>query len=121
MVVELGPVLRFESRQVARRKSWYVLRIVFVAAVMGLLALFQQALLLNVNRGTAESLARQVLTPAIVWNLIVFQQVIAFVIAPIDAAFAFSRIRIRPMLTTLLASGMSPRRIVVWETDDSPF
>jgi len=115
MTLELGPVLRFESRRVARRKGWYVLRIVFVLAVLSLLAVFHQAFLWNVRFGTPPAIVKQFLAPTLVSFLVLLHLIIAFLFAPIEAASAFSRARARPMLSNLLVTEMSPRRIV-WET-----
>ena len=115
MPLELGPVLRYESRRVARRKGWYVLRAVFVLAVGSELAFFHEVFLWNVRFGTPPAVVKQFLAPTLASFLVTLHLIIAFLIAPIEAASAFNRVQIRPMLSILLVTQTSPRRIV-WET-----
>ena len=115
IVLELGPILRFESRRVARRKGWYVLRVVFVLAVLGVLAVFHQAFLFNVRLGVPPDFAKRFLATTLVRFVAILHLIIAFLIAPIEAASAFNRVRVRSMLSKLLVTEISPRRIV-WET-----
>jgi hypothetical protein len=115
MAFELGPVLRFESRRVARRKGWYALRISVALAALGIITLFHFAFVWNVRYGTSPARAKQFLMPTFVGFLVLLHLATAMLVAPVEAASAFSRSRVRPLYSILLVTEISARRIV-WET-----
>jgi hypothetical protein len=55
MAIELGPILRFESRLIAGRKSGYAVRMAFGLALLALLATYHWAFGENVQRGDSPS------------------------------------------------------------------
>ncbi len=115
MALELGPVVRFESRRVVRRRGWYVLRVVFALAILGILGLCHWAFLDNVRHGAQPEFTKRFLAQPLVGFLVTLHLLIAFLIAPIEAASGFSRVRVRPMFSILLTTQMSAR-CIVWET-----
>jgi ABC-type transport system involved in multi-copper enzyme maturation permease subunit len=112
MAIELGPILRFESRLVARRKSGYAVRMAFGLALLALLATYHWAFGENVQRGDSPSRVKDFLSGTITAALLGLHFVTALLIAPIAAADGFSRERIRTMMPTLLVTDLTVRRIV---------
>ena len=113
MAIELGPILRFESRLVARRKSGYALRMAFGLALLALLATYHWAFGVNVQRGDSPSHVKDFLNFMVTGILVCLHLVTALLIAPIAAADGFSRERIRTMMPTLLVTDLTASRIVV--------
>ena len=58
MAIEFGPILRFESRLVARRKSGYAVRMAFGLALLALLATYLVRTDLCCTRGRLRALGR---------------------------------------------------------------
>jgi len=115
MPFEMGPVLRFETRRYAGRKGWYAFRVAFSLALLAFLGLFHYAFWLTVRNGRPPATAKQFVAERLTSLLVVTHLIIAFLVAPIAAADAFSRERVRTMLPSLLVTELSARRIV-WET-----
>jgi ABC-type transport system involved in multi-copper enzyme maturation permease subunit len=113
MAIELGPILRFESRLVARRKSGYAVRMAFGVALLALLATYHWAFGVNVQRGDSPSRVKYFLNFMVTGALVSLHLVSALLIAPIAAADGFSRERIRTMMPTLLVTDLTASRIVV--------
>jgi hypothetical protein len=113
MSFELGPVLRFETRRVARRQGDYALRIVFCVAMMVMLGLYQWAFASNLQQLSTPARTKELLASTTAGFLAIVHIVIALVLAPIAAASAFPRLRVRTFMPTLLATPLSAWRIVV--------
>jgi len=111
----MGPVLRFETRRYAARKGWYACRVAFSLALLAFLGLFHYAFWFGVRNGVSPDMAKQFVAERLTSLLVVTHLIIAFLVAPIAAADAFSRERVRTMLPSLLVTELSSRRIV-WET-----
>ncbi len=113
MVFELDPVLRHETRQVARRKASYVQRVAFCLALLALLGIYQEAYVTNLRNGSTPAEARDLLGRFMAESLAAIHLFIALVIAPIAGADAFQRERLRRAAPTLLATPLTSTRIVL--------
>jgi hypothetical protein len=113
MAFELGPVLRHETRQVARRKTSYVLRVAACLALLAFLGIYQEALVMNLQHGSTPAEARALLGRFLAESLAAIHLIIALVIAPIAGTDAFQRERLRSVAPTLLATQLSSARIVL--------
>ena len=94
MPIDLGPILRFETRLIAGRREWYRLRMALGIVLLGLLAMYHWAFGINVQQGDSP-LRSQRFCRNSHERLIGLHFVAALLIAPIAAADAFSRERIR--------------------------
>jgi hypothetical protein len=113
MAIELGPILHFESRLVARRKSGYAVRMAFGVALLALLATYHRAFGANVQRGDTPSHVKDFLSGTVTAALVGLHLITALLIAPIAAADGFSRQRIRSMMPTLLVTELTAPCIVL--------
>jgi hypothetical protein len=113
MVFELGPVLRHETRQVARRKVSYVQRVAFCLALLALLGIYQEAFNTNLRNGGTPAQARVLLGRFMAESLAAIHLFIALIIAPLAGADAFQRERLRRAAPTLLMTPLTPTRIVL--------
>ncbi len=113
MVFELGPVLRFETRQVARRRGTYALRVVLCLVLLAMLALYHWAFVNNLRHGITPREVRDLLSTLVTGVLGVLALIIALLIAPIAAADAFQRERLRIAAPTLLVTRLTCSRIVL--------
>jgi hypothetical protein len=58
MRFEIGPVLRFETRLVARRKGYYALRMAFGLALLAPLAAYHWAFVMNLRQRIAPAMVK---------------------------------------------------------------
>jgi hypothetical protein len=90
MPLELGPVLRFETRVVARRKGPYVFRVAFCLALAVLLAVGHRAVEMNLKQGASPATVRALISGKVASVLAVLHLVVALLVAPVAASDAFS-------------------------------
>jgi len=113
MRFEIGPVLRFETRLVARGKGYYALRVVFGLALLALLAVYHWAFVMNLRQGASPARVKDHLSSTVTAVLAVLHLVAASLVAPIAASDAFSGERARTMIPSLLVTRLSARQIVL--------
>src|SRR5689334_7405994 len=113
MPLEIGPVLRFESRLVAGRRGSYALRVATGLALLVLLGLYQWAFGANVEQGESPTRAKAFLADTVALGLAWIHLVVALLVAPAGAASALSRDRLGGMLGTLLTTPLGSWRIVL--------
>ena len=102
MSIELGPILRFESRLVARRKSGYALRIATGFALWRCSRLTTGHLRRMYSVANPHRACKTSFSATITAGLVGLHFLVRILIAPIAAADGFSRKHIRTMMPSLL-------------------
>ena len=91
----------------------YAFRVAFCLVLLGMLGMYHWAFQSDLQQGSTPARTKELLANTTTGFLAVLHVVIALLIAPIAAAGAFNRERVRTMIPALLATPLSARRIAL--------